>query len=57
MVSRGVAGRLVGRPDDPVQGEPEATSRVLLPGASMWLLQTGLAITAIATAILIGLGR
>ena len=57
MVSRGVAGRLGGRPDDPAQGEPGASGRVLLPGASMWLLQAGLAITAIATAILIGAGR
>jgi len=52
-----MAGRLSGRIDDPASGQQEPGGRVLLPGASMWLLQTGLAITAIATAILIGLGR
>ena len=57
IVSRGMAGRLSGRIDDPASGQQEPGGRVLLPGASMWLLQTGLAITAIATAILIGLGR
>jgi hypothetical protein len=59
MVSRGVAGRLslrqLGqtRPD-----EPRAASLVVrFPGASMRLLEAGLALGAIATAILIGAGR
>jgi len=57
MVSRGVTGRIGGRLDDPAHDQTEPSGRVLLPGASMWLLQTGLAITAIATALLIGIGR
>ena len=57
IVSRGMAGRLSGRLDDPAPGQQQPGGRVLLPGASMWLLQTGLAIMAIATAILIGAGR
>jgi len=70
VVSRGMVGRLGPRPieadsktgraraggveaDDVEAGEPE----VRLPGASMRVLETGLALTAIATAILIGVGR
>ena len=60
MVSRGVAGRL--RPRPAADGEnidrPRVTSvAVRMPGASMRLLEAGLALTAIATAILIGIGR
>jgi hypothetical protein len=60
VVSRGVAGRLGQRPiDDPAQvARLEAVSpSVLLQSASMRLLEAGLALTAIATAILIGVGR
>ena len=59
MVSRGVTGRFSlrqsahARPD-----EARSTSlAVRLPGASMRFLEAGLAATAIATAILIGVGR
>lgn len=58
-VSRGVTGRLSHRPatdaraDDP----PARTLAVRLPGASMRVLEAGLAATAIVTAILIGVGR
>jgi len=60
MVSRGVAERL--RPRQADEGaridRPRVTSlAVRMPGASMRLLETGLALTAIATAILIGIGR
>ena len=60
VVSRGVAGRLGQRPiDDPApSAKAEAVSRgVWLQSASMRLLEAGLALTAIATAILIGIGR
>jgi hypothetical protein len=57
LVNQGMAGRLGGRAESPAQGEPAPRNQVLLPGASMWILQAGIAITAIATAILIGLGR
>ena len=70
VVSRGMVGRLGPRPieadaktgtaqagaieaDDVAAAEPA----VRLPGASMRVLETGLALTAIATAILIGVGR
>ena len=60
MVSRGVVGRL--RPRPPHDGanldRPRVKSlTVRMPGASMRLLEAGLALTAIATAILIGIGR
>ena len=60
MVSRGVAGRLRPRlADDGANiDRPRVTSlAVRMPGASMRLLEAGLALTAIATAILIGIGR
>ena len=60
VVSRGVAERLAQRSGVAVAGDDEAGARipgVRLPGASMRLLEAGLALTAIATAILIGLGR
>jgi hypothetical protein len=60
MVSRGVAGRLRPRLAADVANidRPRATSlAVRMPGASMRLLEAGLALTAIATAILIGIGR
>jgi hypothetical protein len=60
MVSRGVVGRLRALPTDEGTSidQPRATTlAVRLPGASMRLLEGGLALTAIATAILIGLGR
>lgn len=60
LVNRGLAGRLGQRPGDPGadadRADGEAQS-VRLPGASMHFLEAGLALTAIATAILIGLGR
>ena len=60
MVSRGVAGRLRSRLTDDRGSidRPRVTSlAVRMPGASMRLLEAGLAATAIATAILIGIGR
>ena len=60
MVSRGMAGRLRQRLSDEGANidRPRATSlAVRLPGASMRVLEAGLAATAIATAILIGIGR
>jgi hypothetical protein len=60
VVSRGVVGRLSQRPSDPVTTVARAETRiqsVRLQGASMRFLETGLALTAIATAILIGVGR
>ena len=59
MVSRGVAGRLsVRQLGQTRQDVPRATSlAVRFPGASMRLLEAGLALSAIATAILIGAGR
>ena len=70
VVSRGMAGRLGPRPieGDTRTGPAEASAikadeveagepAVRLPGASMRVLETGLALTAIATAILIGVGR
>jgi hypothetical protein len=60
MVSRGVAERLQAHPSGEGTSidEPRVTTlAVRLPGASMRLLEAGLALTAIATAILIGLGR
>lgn len=59
IVSSGVVGRL-----HPRRGAIDETIRprtadmtVLLSGASMRVLETGLAVIAIATALLIGLGR
>jgi hypothetical protein len=40
-----------------VARQPRAPFSVRLSGASMRILETGLALTAIATAVLIGLGR
>jgi len=60
MVSRGVAGRLRSRQanDGASLDRPRDTSlAVRMPGASMRVLEAGLAATAIATAILIGIGR
>ena len=60
MVSRGVAGRLRPRlADDGANiDRPRVTSvAVRMPVASMRLLEAGLAAAAIATAILIGIGR
>lgn len=59
MVSRGVTGRFSQRQSGDARPD-EARSRSLavrLPGASMRMLEAGLAATAIATAILIGAGR
>jgi hypothetical protein len=60
MVSRGVTGRL--RPRLANDGASVDRTRVTslavrMPGASMRLLEAGLAATAIATAVLIGIGR
>jgi hypothetical protein len=60
VVSRGVSGRLGQRPNDPGANVDRVTSGnkgVRLPGASMRVLEAGLALTAIATALLIGVGR
>jgi hypothetical protein len=60
MVSRGVAGRLRQRLADDgadVDRDRVTSLAVRMPGASMRLLEAGLAVTAIATAILIGIGR
>jgi len=58
VVSRGVSGRLGQRPSDRGTSADQAGTRnVRLPGASMRVLEAGLALTAIATAILIGVGR
>jgi hypothetical protein len=60
MVSRGVAERLRQHHSDEganIDRSRVTTLAVRLPGASMRLLEAGLAVTAIATAILIGLGR
>ena len=60
VVSRGVWGRFGQRPADQGARVEQAGTRnqgVRLPGASMRVLEAGLALTAIATAILIGVGR
>ena len=64
VVSRGVTGRLAQRRSvttiDRDQTAPESAdglAAVRLPGASMRVLEASLALTAIATAILIGFGR
>jgi hypothetical protein len=61
VVSRGMTGRLGQRQvDDATTSVTERRSRtpgVRLPGASMHVLEVALAIGAIATAILIGIGR
>ena len=60
VVSRGVAGRLSQRSDVTAASADRTDARipgVRLPGASMRVLEAGLALTAIATAILLGVGR
>lgn len=59
LVNDGLAGRFHTRhvADAVVARPSSAPMTVLLSGASMRLLETGLALTAIATALLIGLGR
>jgi hypothetical protein len=60
VVSRGVAGRFGQRPivdQAPVARVEAAGPGVRFQSASMRLLEAGLALTAIATAILIGVGR
>ena len=60
VVSRGVSGRFGQRQSDQGASADQAGARnpgVRLPGASMRVLEAGLALTAIATAILIGVGR
>ena len=60
VVSRGVAGRIGQRPieDQASTARAEAVSPAFrFQSASMRLLEAGLALTAIATAILIGVGR
>jgi hypothetical protein len=59
IVSHGLSGRL--RPRRDMRGvdreaEPVAVL-VDLPGGSMRLLETGLAVAALATALLLGLGH
>ena len=59
IVTDGLAGRLHSREAAAAAvARPRPTHMaVLLSGASMRILETGLALTAIATALLIGLGR
>lgn len=60
VVSRGVVGRLGQRAADGDTRRDVAPMRSLQvrwPGASMRVLEAGLALTAIVTAILIGVGR
>ncbi|HEX3264942.1 MAG TPA: hypothetical protein VHR16_04685 [Candidatus Limnocylindrales bacterium] len=59
IVSDGLVGRLHSRDVEVAAVARPRTSQmaVLLSGASMRLLETGLALTAIVTALLIGLGR
>ena len=59
IVSGGVVGRLHARRDavSAVIQPPSTNMTALVSGASMRVLETGLAIIAIATALLIGLGR
>jgi hypothetical protein len=60
MVSRGVVGRRRPRLADDGASVDRArvtSIAVRMPGASMRLLEAGLAATAIATAILLGIGR
>jgi hypothetical protein len=62
LVSDGLANRLQPRLQPrritAAVAQPRATDMAArLSGASMRLLETGLALTAIATALLIGLGR
>ena len=60
LVSRGVAGRFgqhaLEDPAPTVQAGA-ADPLVRFQSASMWVLEAGLALTAIVTAILIGVGR
>jgi hypothetical protein len=60
VVSRGVAGRVGQRSGVTAASEDRAGARipgVRLPGASMLVLEACLALGAIATAILLGVGR
>ena len=59
IVSSGVAGRLHSRRGavSAVIQPHASTMTALLSGPSMRVLETGLAVVAIATALLIGLGR
>jgi hypothetical protein len=59
IVSDGLAGRLPSRPvtADAVAQPPTTGMAGRLTGASMRVLETGLALIAIVTALLIGLGR
>jgi hypothetical protein len=58
IVSDGLAGRLHPRRATAVAAQPTtAPLAVRLSGMSMRVLETGLALVAIATALLIGLGR
>jgi len=60
VVSRGVAGRFGQRSIEaaaPAARAGVVDSRVRFQGASMRILEAGLALIAIATAVLIGVGR
>ena len=58
IVSDGLAGRLPQRrAASAVARPPQVPLAVVLTGMSMRLLETSLAVTAIAVALLIGLGR
>jgi hypothetical protein len=60
VVSRGVAGRFGQRSVDapaPTARAEAVDSRVRFQGASMRILEAGLALIAIATAVLMGVGR
>ena len=65
-ISDGLAGRLTHRRASGAAGRAAVASSIAQPrmdlpgrlsGMSMRILETGLAVTAIATAVLIGLGR
>ena len=58
IVADGLAGRLAHRSATAAVAEPQSIPLgVRLTGTSMRFLETGLAIIAIATALLIGLGH
>lgn len=58
IVSDGLHGRLQPRRAVAAVAQPRTTDLAArLSGASMRILETGLAVTAIAVALLIGLGR
>jgi hypothetical protein len=51
----GPAAAVSASADQPPASLPDAHAR--RPGASMWVMEAGIAVVAIGTAVLIGLGR